>query len=138
MTDGIDQALANLVLGLLEADTALKTYDGLVPKDARPPYRQVYVSITRPSEDPDTAADGRSSVWVARYYVHNVASGLDASGARAVAQRTRTTLLDVRPVIAGLNCGLLRLEDSQPPERDETTGVLVMDAITTYRLKATS
>jgi hypothetical protein len=56
-----------------------------------------------------------------------------------VAQRVRTALLDVRPTIAGLSCGLIRLEgDPLPPQRDETTGVLVMDAIETYRLRATN
>jgi hypothetical protein len=58
--------------------------------------------------------------------------------ARAVAQRARTALLDVQPTVAGLTCGRIRLEDTQPPQRDETTGALVMDAICTYRLRATS
>jgi hypothetical protein len=42
-------------------------------------------------------------------------------------------------VVAGLSCGLIRMEgDSLPPQRDESTGDLVMDAVATYRLKATS
>jgi len=55
-----------------------------------------------------------------------------------VAERVRTQLLDVRPVVAGLATGLLRLEQSLPPARDESTGVLVMDAVVVYRLRATS
>lgn len=138
MTDGLDQALAGAYLSLLAADTAVPTYDGLVPSGARAPYRLVYFDFSRPAEDQDLSGDGLSRVWVARAIVHNVGSGADASAARAVAQRTRTYLLDKRPTISGLTCGLIRLEESQPPERDETTGVLVMDAISTYRLRATS
>lgn len=142
MTDGIDQALVNAGLALLRADAAYNavcpTHDGQVPSGARPPYRLVYTSLNRPGETSDSTMDGLSRVWEVRWLVHNVASGTDASGARAVAQRTRTQLLDQRPVVSGLSCGLIRLEDSQPPERDETTGVLVMDAVTVYRLRATS
>lgn len=143
MTDGLDQAIVNAGLTLLRADSSYNsvcpTYDGMVPVGAKAPYRLVYSSLSRPGEgDVDLAGDGRSRVWIVRWIVHNVASGADASGARAVAQRTRTQMLDQQPSIPGLNCGLIRLEDSQPPERDETTGVLVMDAVTVYRLKATS
>jgi len=59
-------------------------------------------------------------------------------GARAIAQRVRTQLLDARPTIAGLTCGMVRLEASEIPLRDEKTGVLVMDAVEIYRLRATS
>jgi hypothetical protein len=142
MSDGLDQALTNAVLGLLRADptynTLCPTYDGVVPAGAVPPYRQVYFNLTRPSEDADNAADGLSRVWVLYTYVHNVGGGTDASGARAVAQRSRTQLLDQRPAVTGLSVGMLRLEDAQPPERDETTGKPVMDAVQTYRLRATS
>jgi hypothetical protein len=142
MTDGLDQALVNAVLGLLRADASYNsvcpTYDGLVPDGAVPPYRQVYFNLLRPSDDPDNAADGRSRVWTLYTYVHNVAGGQDASGARAVAQRSRTQLLDQSPAVAGLSVGMLRLDDAQPPERDETTGKPVMDAVQTYRLRATS
>lgn len=142
MTDGLDQALANAVLGLLRADadynTRCPTYDGVVPDGAKTPYRVVYLNTLRPSEDVDNAHDGRSRVWIQYAIVHNVGGGVDASAARAVAQRTRTQLLDVRPVVAGLSCGLIRLEDSQQPGRDETTGVFVGDAVQTYRFRATS
>jgi hypothetical protein len=142
MTDGPGQALANAVLGLLRADTTWNstcpTYDGLVPSGAKPPYRQVYFNITRPSEDLDNAADGRSRVWILYTYVHNVGGGTDASAARAVAQRSETHLVDKSPTVPGLSVGLIRLEDSQSPGRDETTGVFIGDAVQTYRLRATS
>jgi hypothetical protein len=136
-TDGLDQALANAGLALLQTDTSLVTFDGAVSSPTpSPPYCVVYTTISRPSDDLDSAANGRSGVWIVRWIVHSV--GANALSSRAVAQRVRTQLLDVRPVIAGLACGVIRMEgDAQPPQRDETTGALVMDSVTTYRLKAT-
>jgi hypothetical protein len=137
VTDGIDQALATAALTLLTADAGLTTYDGVVPPGAGRPYVLVYTTLSRPSEDPDNAGDGRSRVWQARWICHCV--GDNAAAARAVAQRVRTQLLDVRPTVSGLSCGLIRMEgDALPPERDETTGVPVMDSTVTYRLRATS
>lgn len=140
MTDGLDQALVNAGLTLLNADPltpALVVYDGAVPSPTpAPPYVVVYTTVDRPSEDPDNSADGRTRVWVTRWVCHCV--GADAVAARAVAQRVRTQLLDVSPTIVGLSCGKIRQEQSQPPQRDETTGVLVMDAVYVYRLKANS
>ncbi len=142
ITDGLDQALANAGIALLQADLgppALVVYDGVVPNGASADggYVLVYTTVSRPSDDPDNSADGRTRVWVARWICHCV--GTSAGGVRGVAQRVRTALLDVRPTIAGLSPGLIRLEgDSQPPQRDETTGALVMDAVETYRLRATN
>lgn len=141
ITDGLDQAVANAGLALLAADIgppALRVYDGAVPAgtSAAAGYVLVYTYIERPSEDPDNGLGGRSRVWVARWVCHCV--GATAVAARGVAQRVRTALIDVQPTIAGLTTGLIRLEQAIPPERDETTGVLVMDAVETYRLRATS
>jgi hypothetical protein len=137
VTDGLDQAIINAGLALLTADASLVVYDGVVPPSPSPPYCVVYSTISRPSEDPDNSANGKTTVWVARWIIHCV--GASASASRAVAQRVRTQLLDVRPTVSGLSCGLIRMEDdTQPPQRDETTGVLVMDSVATYRLRATS
>jgi hypothetical protein len=137
VTDGLDQALAQAGLDLLTADAGLTVYDGVVPNGAVRPYVLVYISVSRPSEDLDNPLTGRSAVWTTRWFCHCV--GDSAKAARAVAQRVRTQLLDVVPVVAGLSCGPIRMEsDSLPPQRDETTGVPVMDAVETYRLKATS
>lgn len=145
MTDGLDQALAAAGIALLQADANLTLYDGGVPSPTpQPPYVVVYTTIDRPSDDPDNAVDGKTRVWVARWICHCVGGGLGANpaqaaqAARAVAQRVRTQLLDVRPVIAGLSPGLIRWEQSTPPQRDETTGVPVMDAVEIYRLRATN
>lgn len=137
-TDGLDQALADVGLDLLRADSLLTVHDGKVPGGARPPYVLVYTTVDRPDVDEDNALDGLSRVWVARWICHCVGGGADGSAARAVAQRVRTALLDQRPAISGLSCNLIKAEPSQPPQRDETIGGLVMDAITTYRLRATS
>ena len=141
MTDGLDQALANAGLALLDADPNLVVFDGIVPSPTpSPPYALVYSMIDRPSEDPDNAANGRSSVWVARWIVHCV--GGNAAAARAVAQRVRTALLDADvndlPTLAPLSCGRIRWEQSSPPEKDETTGKPVMDSVEIFRLRATS
>ncbi len=139
MTDGYDQALVNAGLSLLAADPvtpAWPVYDGVVPDNAPRPYWLVYSLVGYPPEDVDNAGDGRSRVREVRWIVHSVAE--NAVAARAGAQRARTQLLDASPVIAGLSCGRIRLETSDPPTRDEITGVPVMDAIQTYRLKATS
>lgn len=141
MSDAYDQALVNAGLALLRADTgppALVVYDGVAPKGALPPYVLVYSYLNRPDVDVDLTFSGGSNVWVVRWICHCVGSGADASAARAVAQRVRVALLDQQPVIAGLNCGLIRAEESNPPQRDESTGTLYMDAISVYRLKATS
>lgn len=139
MTDGLDQALAQVALDLLATDVQLVTYDGAVPSNPTPspPYCVVYTTMSRPSDDPDNALDGRSGVWVVRWIVHCV--GANAEASRAVAQRVRTQLLDVHPTVVGLSCQRIRMDgDASPPQRDETTGSLVMDSIVTYRLRATS
>lgn len=137
MTDGLDQALANVGLDLLRADAQLTVFAGSVSSPTpAPPYVVVYFTVGRPSDDPDNSADGLSRVWVARWICHCV--GGNDTAARAVAQRVRTALLDVRPTVAGLSCGLIRWEESQDPQRDETTGSLVMDAVEIYSLRATN
>lgn len=137
MTDGLDQALAAVALTLLEADPDLTVHDGVVPSGAPRPYVLVYTTVSRPSEDLDNAADGKTRVWQARWICHCI--GENATAARLIAEHVRTALLDVQPTVPGLSCGLIRMEgDALPPERDETTGVPVMDAVVTYRLRATS
>lgn len=138
MTDLIDQAIANAVLALLQADGNLTTYDGAVPSNPTPdpPYAVIYYYFTRPHDDPDLSLTFTSRVWVADFIVHAI--GGNAIAARAVAERVRTNLLDVVPVVAGLTCGPIRMENSEPPTRDETTGPPYFDAVTAYRMRATT
>lgn len=137
MTDLLDQSIVDAVLTLLTNDTTLTVFDGVVPSPTPPrPYVLVYTHLDRPSEDPDNSFDGKTRVWVPRFICHCV--GETAAAARAVAQRVRTQLLDARITVTGLSSGMLRLEQSLPPARDESTGVLVMDAVVVYRLRATN
>jgi hypothetical protein len=85
-----------------------------VPDGAVRPYRVVYTSVSYPAEDPDNAVNGRSSVREVRWIVHSVAD--TAESARAGAQRARTQLLDVRPTIPGLSCGLIRMDGEPAPD----------------------
>jgi hypothetical protein len=137
MTDGYDQALANAGLALLNADPlipALKVYDGVVPNGVTPPYVLVYTRVARPRDHPAVPLTGVSSGFVVRLICHCV--GGDAIAARAVAQRARTQLLDVRPVVAGLQCNPFRQIDAIDPTRDETLGTPVMDAVEVYEALA--
>lgn len=141
MTDGLDQALANAGIALLQADVGpptLVVYDGVVPAspDTLRGYVLVYTTVDRPSEDPANSLDGRTRVWTARWICHCVSS--TAAGARAIAQRVRTQLLDAQPAVTGLATGLIRWEQSNPPTRDESLGPAVMDAVEVYRLLATN
>jgi hypothetical protein len=137
MTDGYDQALANAGLALLNADPlipALKVYDGVVPNGAVPPYVLVYTRVARPPDHVARPLTGTSRGFVARWICHCV--GGDAVAARAVAQRVRTQLLDVLPVVAGLQCNPIRQVDAVDPTRDETLGTPVMDAVEVYEALA--
>ncbi|WP_433078860.1 hypothetical protein ACQP1P_38550 [Dactylosporangium sp. CA-052675] len=139
MTDGLDQALVNAGLALLAADPispAMPVYDGTVPAAATRPYWVIYTSVSYPAESLDNSVDGRSRVREVRWIVHSV--GDTAASARAGAQRARSQLLDASPTIPGLSCGRIRMEESQPPVRDDVTGVPVMSAVQTYRLRASS
>ncbi len=130
------QAHADALLGLLRADSVLKVQDGAVAKGTVPPYVVVYIALVTPDGQVVNSAPltGASERVVMRAYCHSV--GANGQAARAVAQRVRTALLDVVPTIAGRECWPIRHEDSQPPDRDETTGVLVMDQVDVYRLES--
>jgi len=143
ITDGLDQAIINSALNLLRADLGpppLVVIDGPVPAGTQvnAGYVVVYAGLTRPSEDPDNALNGRTGVWIARWICHCV--GGSAVASRAVAQRVRTALLDLSPTIPGFGAvGLIRMDgDETPPQPDETTGQPVLDTIVTYRLRAMS
>lgn len=136
MTDGVDQALANAGLNLLRADAGLTVLDGYVPDGTLPPYVLVYTHVEWPDGAPGDSLDGRSKSPTIRWICHCV--GGNEIAARAVSQRVRTQLLNQRPTVVGVSPGLIKQEQSQPPTRDETTGVLVIDAMSVYRLHATS
>lgn len=139
------EAHARAILDLLDADNSdppLVVFDGAVPKDPAsgksrpPPYVLVYFTVETPSGEmaaDSTSLDMDSQDVVLRAYCHNV--GGNAQAARMVADRTRTQLLDVTPAVVGRQCWPIRQEQALPAERDESTGVLVMDQVDVYRLR---
>lgn len=147
MSDTLDEDHAQLALDLLRADVALTVYDGVVPNptlaplepvDAAPtPYVLVYAVVSRPADMAGAAntLDGRSATFLVRWYCHCV--GASASAARIVAGRVRAALLDVRPTLTGRTCGMIRQDGSMAPQRDESTGRVVMDAVSIYSLVTT-
>lgn len=137
MTDGLDVALAAAGIALLVADTSLTVIsDGVVPAGQQPPYVRVYAHVEWPAGAEGDALDGLSGSPTVRWYCHCV--GANDLAARAVTQRVRTALLNKRPVVAGMDVGMIRFDSGAPPTRDESTGVLVMDAVVVYRLLATT
>jgi hypothetical protein len=137
MADLLDQLHINAGLGLLRADGSLTVYPDTegntpLPASRADHYVRVYTSIERPAEHGNNNLGGASSTWTVRWYCHCV--GPNEYSAAAVGMRVRAALLDVRPTIAGRTCGLIRQDAGNPPTRDETTGVPVMDEVTVYRL----
>jgi hypothetical protein len=124
---------ADAFLALLRADAELTVHDGAVPDDGDPPYALVYFYVETP--DGLVAPDKvpltfNSDVLECWGYVHCV--GANAVRARAVSGRVRSALLNKTLVIAGRECFPIRWRQGQPPQRDETTGPLVMDQVDVY------
>lgn len=125
-----DDPHAVALLALLEAGVPQTVYDGAAPNPmpARP-YVLAYISVATPEE---SSIEGSSDVTTARLYAHCV--GDNAQAARTVAKAVRDALLNATPTIEGRTVNPIRHEDSRAPERDETTGTLVMDAVDVYAL----
>ncbi len=128
------QAHADVMLGLLRADVDLTVYDGAAPNAPPDHYLLVYFVDNDPELSGSTPLTGEASRFVMRAYLHCV--GGNAIAARAVAQRARVLLLGVTPTVAGRTCFPIRREEGQPPQRDESTGALVMDKVDLYRLES--
>ncbi len=126
------RAHADAVLGLLSAAPgSLRVLDGSVPKDVLPPYVLLYFADADPELVDSTPMDGQSERFVLRAYVHSV--GGNAAAARVLGDRVRTALLDQVPTVTGRVCWPIRREEGQPPQRDESTGTLVLDRLDPHR-----
>lgn len=130
------QDLANALLAVLQADSALTVYDGKVTGTAKH-YALVYFFIETP--DGLTAPDAvpltfDSDVIDAWAYVHCV--GENAVGARGVSGRVRAALLNRRLTVAGRECFPIRWREGSAPRRDEETGPLVMDQVDVYSFRS--
>lgn len=132
------QAHANAILNLLDADNGpppLVFYDGFVPAGSAAPYVVCYFAFDAPEPSQDTQSStltmvtNRVDCFV---YCHCV--GANGIASRAVAARVRSALLDIEPAVSGRSAFPIRLIQSQPAQRDETTGVLVIDTVDLYRL----
>lgn len=138
MADLLDKLHVDAGLNLLRADAGLVVYpdvEGNTPLTPTPPYVRVYPVIESPIDSPNNAVDGRSANWVTRWYCHCV--GANEYAAVAVSMRVRAALLDKAVTIAGRSCGLIRREAAIPPQRDDTTGHPIFDAVAVYALATT-
>lgn len=138
MTDLLDQLHADAGLGLLAADVGLRVYDGRVPDNTNTgagpelPYVLVYTTVKWPPDGTANALDAQAVTVEVEWNCHCVAE--TAAAARAVQMRVRAALLNKRPTIAGRSVGLIKQEEVLPPNRDESTGRLVMDCVSNYTL----
>lgn len=114
--------------------TPMTVLDGAVPEGTVPPYVLAYFSDADPEEPDSRPLSGLPQRYVLRAIFHLV--GGNAAATRALGDKLRARLLNVVPPVAGRQCFPVRREDSVPPERDESTGSLVMDRVDIYRLES--
>lgn len=138
----VEQSHADAILALLASalpvSPPLVVYDGSVPANPADQYVLVYLATTTPS---GTSLTGIHDRAVTRAYCHCVGRAelvADAAmSARAIAGRVSNALLNVTPSITGRVCFPIRDDGSDsPPQRDESTGVLVMDRLMLFRLES--
>lgn len=127
---------AAAVLALLDAVNdapALVWYDGKVPSGVDPkvtPYVLVYFDSNDPEFDKESAPYRFEMTAIC----HSVAGS--ARAARMVADRVRTALLGAAPAVVGRSCFPITREVGAPPDRDESTGSLVMDQVDVYTIRS--
>lgn len=129
------QAHADAMLGLARGPgpgTPLTVLDGAVPNGTVPPYVLVYFTDDDPEDADSRSAEDGPGRYVLHGYFHLV--GGNAAATRALADKLRARLLGVVPTVVGRSCFPIRREESNPPERDESTGTVVMDRVDIYRL----
>lgn len=142
MTDTLDEAHAQVGLAALRLNAnLLHVYDGKVDEDPAtgktpdPPYVLVYSRVAWPRDGIGTSLSAAQVTITTTFTCHCV--GLNAAAARAVQMQVRSTLLNLRPVIAGRNCSPIKQDEALDPDRDESTGRLVMDAVSVYSYSST-
>lgn len=142
MSDQIDKAHADAILGLLHAaldPVPIEVYDGVVPSPypdvAAHPWVLVYLEADWPIDGTGNGFDGQARTYVLRAYCHS--TGATAAAARAIAGQVRAALLNVKPTVAGRSTGSIWRPGGAPPTRDETLGFLVMDKVDIYEFVST-
>jgi hypothetical protein len=114
---------------------ALVVHDGKVADGAMPPYVVMHFSGRYEGAAADPASSDlafRSRKFVATLTLHCVAT--TAQGARGIAQRVSTALLDYTPTVTGRTAGAVKHIDDYTPAPDEQTGTDYFDLIDVYRL----
>ena len=127
VVDPVPQPSAVALLALLGANANLTVIDGDVPTGQEPPYVVVYL-VGAPKEGDNL--NRRSDEARPRAYIHSV--GMTPAAARIIAGQVASTIVDERLTIPGWSCGPIKNELSNPAERDESTGTVVMDQVDTY------
>lgn len=140
MSDALDELHAQVAIVALAANpnlTATRVFDGRVPDGTDPAlgYVMVYTQVAWPRDGIGTTLTAQQVTITTTYTCHCV--GLNAKAARAVGMEVRSTLLNLRPNITGRNCSPIKQDDSQPPDRDESTGHLVMDQVQVFSYTST-
>jgi len=133
VVEPVPQPTAVALLALLGANANLTVIDGDVPTGQEPPYLVVYL-VGAPKEGDNL--NRVSNEAAPRAYLHSV--GMTPAAARIVAGQAASTIVGQQLTVAGWSCGPIKNELSNPPERDESTGVTVMDQVDTYVWRMTA
>jgi hypothetical protein len=136
----LDETHAQVAITALAANpnlTSSRVFDGRVPDGTDPAlgYVLVYCTVSWPRDGIGTALTAQQVTLTTTYTCHCV--GLNARAARAVAMEVRASLLNLKPNITGRSCSPIKQDDAQPPDRDESTGHLVMDAVSVFSFTST-
>ena len=136
-SDQLEGLTTQAFLTLLAGNNALTVFDGVVPDGTDPDngYVLVYAMLNWPKDGASNALDGRSVTMVPEFNCHCVST--TAAGARAIQAQVRATALDQRLTVAGRQSGLIYMTQALAPNRDETTGRPVMDAVIDFSLIST-
>lgn len=128
-----EHAAAMLALLTATITPPRKVFDGKVDAGTDPsatPYVLAYFD----SADPEFDKEANAWRFETTATLHCV--GGNAQAARQMADLARTALVAVRPTVSGRSCFPITREPGTPPQRDESTGALVMDQVDTYTLRS--
>lgn len=126
----LDETHALVALALLAANANLtgKVFDSVAPKPVPdPPWVLVYTTVSWPRDGLGTSLAGQQVTVTTTVNCHCV--GLTPDAARAVAGQVAGSLLNVRPVISGRACSLIKQSDAVAPTRDDSLGFPYFDAV---------
>lgn len=126
-----EHAAAMLALLTAAITNPRKVFDGKVD-DGTDPRANPYVVVYFDSGDPEF--DFEANAWRFEMTATCHCVGGNAQAARQMADLARAALVAVRPTVSGRSCFPISREPGTPPQRDESTGVLVFDQIDTYTL----